>query len=404
MGMKILIALTYYRPHYSGLTIYAERLARALAGHGHHVTVLTSRYDRSLQPHERFDGVEVVRLNVGMRVSKGVIMPAMITWAWKLARQADVVHLHLPQLDAAYLAIISRLLGKPVVLTYHCDLRLPEGLVHFAANQVSHLANHISASLADVIVTNTRDYAENSSFLRLYLDKVQPVFPPAEVLPVTPADRADFRIKARIQPGQRIIGMAARLATEKGVEYLAQALPLVMEKYPSARVLFVGQYGNVFGEELYAHRLAPLIASLGEHWTFLGNLSPLELAAFYRECEVTVLPSLNSTESFGMVQVESMLCGTPVVASDLPGVRQPVTISGMGRVVPPGDASALAQAILSILDEPKRYRGDLQALAQRFAPETIAAAYEEIYSRLRSSGRVETRNARIPTKSQPRNE
>jgi glycosyltransferase involved in cell wall biosynthesis len=177
-----------------------------------------------------------------------------------------------------------------------------------------------------------------------------------------------------------------------------------MEKYPSARVLFVGQYGNVFGEELYAHRLAPLIASLGEHWTFLGNLSPLELAAFYRECEVTVLPSLNSTESFGMVQVESMLCGTPVVASDLPGVRQPVTISGMGRVVPPGDASALAQAILSILDEPKRYRGDLQALAQRFAPETIAAAYEEIYSRLRSSGRVETRNARIPTKSQPRNE
>ena len=399
--MRILVALTYYRPHYSGLTIYAERLARALVGRGHRVTVLTSRYNRSLPGRERLNGLEVVRLDVGMHVSKGVIMPSMLYWAWRYARQSDVLHLHLPQLDAAYLALVGRLLRKPVVLTYHCDLRLPQGPIHLAANQVSHLANHLSARLANVIVTNTRDYAENSVFLQRYLSKVQPVFPPAEVARITEASRAAFRAKAGILPGQRIIGMAARLATEKGVEYLAQALPLVMEKHSMARVLFVGQHENVFGEEPYARRLAPLIESLGEHWTFLGTLDPVELSAFYHECEVTVLPSLNSTESFGMVQVESMLCGTPVVASDLPGVRQPVAISGMGRIVPPADPPALAQAILAILEQPERYRGDPDSFSLRFAPETVAGAYEGIFEGLLGPEVVDKRIAHFSCESDP---
>jgi glycosyltransferase involved in cell wall biosynthesis len=382
--MRILTALTYYRPHYSGLTIYAERLARALAGRGHRITVLTSRYDLSLPSREQFDGVEVMRLNVGLRISKGVIMPAMLTQAWKLVKQAEVVHLHLPQLDAAYLALIARLLHKPTILTYHCDLRLPEGLLHAAANQVSHLANHFSARLADVIVTNTMDYAEHSQFLRRYLHKVKPVFPPAEVEKITPSEREAFRQKTGIQPGERLIGMAARLATEKGVEFLAQALPTVLEKHPTARVLFVGQHENVFGEEAYARKLAPLIANLGEHWKFLGTLPPAELSAFFHECEVTILPSLNSTESFGMVQIESMLCGTPVIASDLPGVRQPVALSGMGLVTPVGDAQALSRAIMHILDEPGRFHGNHEEIAHRFSPETIAVAYENIFKMLES--------------------
>ncbi len=75
--MRILIALTYYRPHYSGLTIYTERLAKALAARGHQVTVLTSRFDPSYPEEELVDGVRVVRLPVMMRLSKGVIMPSM---------------------------------------------------------------------------------------------------------------------------------------------------------------------------------------------------------------------------------------------------------------------------------------------------------------------------------------
>ncbi|MFC1879598.1 glycosyltransferase family 4 protein, partial [Chloroflexota bacterium] len=306
--MHILIALTYYRPHYSGLTIHAEREARALVERGHQVTVLTSRFDPALPANEVQDGVEIIRPRVWLHISKGVLMPSMPYWAWKLARKADMVHLHAPQFDAAPIAILSRLIGKPVVLTYHCDLRLPNGVIHTIANQVSNLTNHITARASNLIVHNTRDYAEQSPFMQRYLHKLQPIFPPVEVTNISQADIQAFREKIDLQPGQRLIGMAARLATEKGVEYLAQALPLVLQKHPQARVLFVGPYKNVVGEEQYAQRLVPLIKKLGANWSFLGIISPQEMAAFFHESEVTVLPSINSTESYGLVQVESMIC------------------------------------------------------------------------------------------------
>ncbi len=289
--MHILIALTYYRPHYSGLTIYAEREARALVARGHQVTIITSRFDKSLKEHEFRDGVEVIRPKVWFHVSKGVIMPSMPAWAWRLARKADVVHLHVPQLDAAPISILCKLLHKPVVLTYHCDLRLPKGIVHNIANHVSNLANSITATLADIVVTNTRDYAESSAFLSRYLHKLMPLFPPVEIENISAADLEAFRRKFNLQPGQRIIGIAARLATEKGVEYLAQALPAVLQRYPSARVLFVGPYQHVVGEEQYARRILAIIEPLGEHWSFLGVVTPAEMSAFFHKAKFLSCPA-----------------------------------------------------------------------------------------------------------------
>jgi glycosyltransferase involved in cell wall biosynthesis len=377
--MRILFGLTYYRPHYSGLTIYTERLAKALVRNGHQVTVLTSRFNPNLAGREVQDGVEIIRPKVMARVSKGVLMPGLPLAALRLARQADIVHLHLPQLDAALVSAFARLMGKPVVLTYHCDLRLPPGFIHAAANQVSHLANHISARLAQVIVTNTRDYAEYSPFLKSYLHKVRVIPPPVELPVPSTADLDAFCQKHQILPNQCIIGMAARLATEKGVEYLLEALPAVIERYPNIRVLFVGQYQDVMGEEQYAAKLAPLIEKLGNHWSFLGVIPQVELAAFFRSCCVTVLPSINGTESFGMVQVESMMSGTPVVAADLPGVRHPVMSTGMGKVVPARDSRALAQALLEVLDQPERFHGNATQISRRYASETVAEAYESVY-------------------------
>lgn len=380
--MRLLTALTYYRPHYSGLTIYAEREARALTQRGHQVTILTSRFDNRLPSYERLDGIEIVRPRVCFRISKGVIMPGMLHSAWKLVRQADVVQLHVPQLDAAPIALLSKWMGKPVVLTYHCDLRLPSGAIHSAANLASNLANHITAHFSDMVVTNTLDYAHNSPFLRRYQAKLRAIFPPVELLPYSQAALQDFKRKYRISPGQRLIGMAARLASEKGVEYLARAIPEVLERHPTARVLFVGPYQQVVGEEAYARRLMPQIEKLGEHWTFLGVIPPEEMAAFFHLSEVTVLPSLNSTESFGLVQVESMASGTPVVAANLPGVRVPVQETGAGLLVPPGVSHALAQALISILDTPAAYRGKTENLIQESTPDAVARKYEQIFAEL----------------------
>lgn len=398
--MRILIGLTYFRPHRSGLTIYVERLANALAARGHHVTVLTSLYDRSLPSYETHDGVEIVRLPVLMRISKGVIMPTMPFTAWKLIQAADVINLHVPQLDAAPLSVLSRIQGKPVVLTYHCDLKLPEGLVHTVANSVSDMANRLAAKLSQVIVTNTTDYAKHSIFLRRYLNKVQVVPPPVELPEITMAERDTFRKKYQIQPGDRVIGMAARLATEKGVEYLVEALPAVLEVFPRARVFFVGQHKDVIAEERYADRLAPMITRLGSHWSFLGILPVQDFVAFLFESEVLVLPSTNSTESFGLVQIESMTCGTPVIASDLPGVRQPVLTTGMGQIIPVADSSSLAQAIISQFRHPTDYHASSETIAATYAPDTTARHYEQLFKtvlRLESHPNDETEERPIST-------
>jgi glycosyltransferase involved in cell wall biosynthesis len=377
--MHILTGLTYYRPYTSGLTIYAERLARSFSRRGHQVTILTSQFDLHLPRLERIDGVTVVRIPPLMRISKGLLMPAMPSEAWKLVHKADVVNLHMPQLDAAYIAWFGRMMRKPVVLTYHCDLRLPHGLVHTVANQVSHVANHIAGWGSDAIVSLTRDYAEHSPYLIRHIDKLHVLDALVELAPAGEADFQAFHEKFDIREGQRIIGMVARLATEKGVEYLVQALPQVLKRIPEARILFVGAHQNVVGEEEYAARILPLIEGLKDHWSLLGHLSPVEMTVYFKTCEVLVLPSLNSTEAFGLVQVEAMSCGTPVIATDLPGVRVPVKTSGMGIIVPVADAGAIAHAILDILNEPESYHGDPVEILRKYSPDVIAAGYEELF-------------------------
>ena len=379
--MKILLALTYYRPHTSGLTIYAERLARALADRGHRVTVLTSQYDKSLPREEHAHGVDIVRVPVAFRVSKGVIMPTFGAVAWKMVRTHDVLSLHLPQFDASGLAARGRLLKKPVMLTYHCDLQLPPGLFSRIVDKVVFGSNILAAQFADTIVAYTRDYATHSPFLSRYLDKVKVIPPPIHVPVVTPAEIAAFRTKWELMD-QCVIGFAARLATEKGVEIMLGALPRVLEAHPDARVLFAGPYQNVLGEEAYAKHIMPLVEKYPDHWTFLGILNPHEMAALFHNCDVTVLPSLNSTESFGLVQVEGMLCGAPSIASALPGVRQPVLTTGMGEVVPIGDSAALAEAVIRVLNDKAKYsrpRSDIEAL---FSTPRTAELYEKLFEDL----------------------
>lgn len=382
--MKILVVLTYYRPHTSGLTIYAERLCKAWAERGHQVTVLTSQYDRSLPKNEIKDGVRIVRAPVLFRLSKGVIMPTFGSLANRLTREADVIQLHLPQFDAAGVAFRGRLLHKPTVITYHCDLRMPPGLVPWLANQAVRVMNNLAGLLTHRIVTYTRDYAENSDFLNRYMRKLH-VIPPPVVLPkVTPAAVQSFAAENNPQRRQPVIGMAARFATEKGVEVLLDALPAILRRYPDAQVQFAGPYQNIIGEEPYFARLSPVIKKYiaAGNWRFVGSLSPEQMATYYPNLDVLVLPSLNSTEAFGLVQIEAMLNGVPCVASNLPGVRQPVKIHGMGQIAPIGDAPGLATAVLEVLDHAEKYRGDRAEIARRYDPATIAAEYESLFAEM----------------------
>jgi glycosyltransferase involved in cell wall biosynthesis len=388
-GMKILTVLTYYRPHTSGLTIYAERLARAFVRRGHEVTILTMQYDSSLMLEEVMDGVRIVRVPVAARISKGVIAPTIGLVATKLVAQHDVVQLHLPQFDAPGIAFRGRLLRKPAVLTYHCDLLLPPGFFNRFVNAVVDFQNNMAGRLANHIVTYTQDYADHSPYLSRYASKLTPILPPVELPNPLPGAVEAFAEEHHVQQRRPVIGMAARFAAEKGVEVLLDALPKILKRYPKAQVLFAGQHQNVIGEQAYFDRLMPRIREfeIGGHWTFLGNLDPVEMAAYYPNLDVLTVPSLNSTEAFGLVQIEAMMNGVPCVPSALPGVRQPVLMHGMGRVARIGDPDDLAACLLEVLDEPEKYRGDIASMKKAYKPDSIAAEYENLFRRLMKKGK-----------------
>lgn len=379
--MRILTVLTYYRPHTSGLTIYAERLAQALVARGHQVTVLTTQFEKDLPLEEMKDGVRIKRLPVLLRVSKGVISPSFGRESLKEVRAHDVVLLHLPQFDAAGVAGRARLFKKPCILIYHCDLTLPPSLFNRLVNMVVHFMNFLAGISVHRISAYTEDFANHSPYLQRFKNKVR-VVSPAVVLPqAKQAEVAAFAQEHNPKGRGPVIAMATRFAAEKGVEVLLKALPQVLEKYPQAMVWFAGQYQDVLGEEAYLRRLMPEIERYQAQgqWKFLGVLNLQQMAAFYPNIDLLIVPSTNSTETFGFVQIEAMMNGKPVVASNLPGVRQPVTITGMGRVSPIGDAQALGENMLAVLDNPKEYQGDPDKLRQQFSPEINAVNHEALY-------------------------
>ena len=383
--MKILTVLTYYRPHTSGLTIYAERLARAFVKRGHEVTVMTTQYDPSLPLNETMDGVKIIRVPVIARVSKGVLAPTFGLVATKLVWEHDVVQLHLPQFDAPGVALRARLFGKPAVLTYHCDVQLPQGLFNRIVNLVVDFQNHMAGLLANHIVTYTQDYADNSPYLSNYASKLTPILPPVQLPDATPEAVSAFAETNLTRERRPVIGMAARFASEKGVEVLIDAMPAILKKYPKAQVLFAGTYQNVMGEQAYSDRLMPRIREyeIHGHWKFLGNLDPEQMAAFYPNLDVITVPSLNSTEAFGLVQIEAMMSGVPSVPSALPGVRQPVKMHNTGVVSEIGSSESLANAILEVLDNKEKYRGDIPVIKTAYDPDSIAQAYEKLFEKLR---------------------
>jgi len=379
--VKILIALTYYRPHISGLTIYVERLARGLAQRGHAVTVLTSHYQRDLPYRETMDGVNVIRLPVAFRLSKGVIQPGITFRALALMLQNDIVSIHLPQAEAGALSFLGRVVArKPVVLTYHSDLQLPPGILNRVIDRMVYATNWLGGIFAHRISAYTQDFATHSPFLSRFKNKLIVIPPPIEM----PAPRAEAvqALKQKYHTnGHAVIGFAARFAEEKGINYLLDSIPLVREKIPAVKYLLAGPNDRVVGENVMA-RLKPLLEKYRENVEVVGEIPLREMGNFFGACDVLTVPSINSTETFGLVQVEAMLSGCPVVASNLPGVREPIRMTGMGEVVPIKDSRALANAIVQVVQNKSRYVRPRAEIEQKFSMDTTLDAYEKLFEEL----------------------
>lgn len=378
--MKILIGLTYYRPHISGLTMTTQRLAEGLVAQGHEVTVLTSKYQADLLSEEFIAGVRVIRAASAFRLSKGVIMPSYPALLHQLIKSHDIGIINLPctPIESIFFPLLFRWSGKPSIAVVHCDLKLPYGFMNRIIDTAVFASSWLAGSLTRAIVTYTDDYARHAPLMRCFPGKRLGIAPPVVVNLPGKGEIENFQ-RQHAPDGETLIGFPCRFATEKGVEILVKALTSIRQKIPGAKVVFAGEYKNVIGEESYIARLMPMINALGPaQWEFIGVLAPEKMSIFFAACAVIVLPSLNRTESFGLVQVESMLCGTPVVASDLPGVRVPVRCTGMGKIVPPGDASALGEAVIDVLQNREDFQRPYAVINKAFSLEKSVREYEKL--------------------------
>ena len=381
--MKVLVGLTYYPPYISGVTLYGKRLADAFSKLGHEVTVLTMQHDVSLPFHERQNGTEIFRARPLFRLSKGIISPEFWYLALRLIPKVECVHIHLPQFDSIVLALIAKIFRKKVIITYHCDIKSPGGFINGLACWLVRGLGRISSSFADKVVSYTSDYATHTKDLVAIQSKVEIVPPPVEIRLANQNFVEQFRERHLISRVFPTIGMATRLASEKGVEVLIDAMPTIIKHFPQANVLFAGQSEGVLGEQQYSELIQEKLkmSKLNRVWKEVGILTQEEMSAFYQSIDVLVVPSTNATESFGLVQIEAFLHGTPCVASDLPGVRQPVLISQMGYLVEPNDSIELADAILRIFkNSPSFKTPDLS----QFSSHSVATRYTEIIQQIQA--------------------
>lgn len=378
--MKIVIAVYYYHPYISGLSVYVERLAEALTERGHLVTIVTSRFDDALAPEEVIRGVRVKRVPVWFRVDKGAIMPGYVRAILHEGRDADVINLHLPMAEASAVALLA---GRKTVITYHCDLRLnARGWLGRRLEKMIFRSMDAAMGWSRAVVSQTFDYAANTRLLRRRLDKVV-VIPPPIPLPTPPIgppmDPLYFCHRARVPPGAKTIGFVGRIVYEKGVDFLIHAFYDLQKHHDDIYLIIAGEYREVAGGSVKAS-LMRWLSGRDERIRFVGPLRDVELDAFYRFIDVLALPSIHALEAYGMVQVEAMLRGTPVVASDLPGVRTIVQRTGMGQIIPTRDPHALAIALGEVVYAHAYVRRTPEEVHRLLELGDTTEAYEELFS------------------------
>lgn len=372
--MDVLIGLTYYWPHRTGLTLHAQYVAEGLAQRGHKVTVLTSHFIDSLPREQMLNGVRVVRLRCAKRISRGQVMPGFPMAAYKLIQEHDVVSIHSPMLESALMAALAKRLDRGSVITHHGDLTLPKGALNTVIEAAMSRLFHYAARSADHLIAYSDDYAEHSTYIKPHIEKTTALYPP--VLLPEPSPDGRERIRRSLGVGETpLIGYSGRFVEEKRPDLVLRALSHLEERLPGAHVAFAGQY--IMPYEHFYQQSLPLIERWRDRVHFLGLIEDEhELADFYSACDVLTLPS--SSECFGLVQVESMLSGTPVIATDIPGAREPVRVSGMGEIVRPRDSLALATAIERVVKNRAQYVRPRSEISHYFDFARTLQGYEDL--------------------------
>lgn len=364
----IVMALTYYAPYVSGLTEAARVVAEGLAAAGRRVLVVTTRHDPSLLITETLNGVEIRRVPILGRVGKGVISPGFPQAVAAAARRAAVLNLHLPLLEAGPITLLTR--GAPVVVTYQCDVAMNASLVERLQQRVMDASAALAMRRSVVVVPSSDDYAAHSRLATTMAGRSQAIAPPC-------LDRSGGRPAFRDGPGLHV-GFVGRIVEEKGLEYLVDGFRRLPD--PSARLLIAGDHTAVAGGSVVER--VRRTAGEDQRVRLLGFLPDAALPDLYASLDVFALPSVNSFEAFGIVQVEAMMTGVPALTTDLPGVRLPVRRTGFGRVVPPRDPAAIHRTLEELQRVPPDRKLGAAATRRWYGPGTAVQQYGELFDSL----------------------
>jgi rhamnosyl/mannosyltransferase len=294
--MKVLQVSKLYYPWIGGVEKVVQNIAESLKNKVSMSLLVCQPRDRGGCSHT--NGVEVHRAgSIGICFS----MPVSLSFPFlfrTLSQDKDIIHFHTPFL----LGVISYLLTKPkgkLVVWWHSDIvRQKKTLWLYKPFLLKFLGK------ADRIIVATAEQIENSAFLRAFRDK-------CEIIPFG-IDTRRFELSTDLEEkvgeirkrhDAKIVLFVGRLGNYKGLKYLIRAMQDV-----NGRPLIIGQ-GTL------ENKLRQLVTNLQlkDKIVFLGNVDSQDMIAYYHSCEVFVLPSTESTEAFGIVQLEAMACGKPVV-------------------------------------------------------------------------------------------
>ncbi|HEY3375011.1 MAG TPA: glycosyltransferase [Candidatus Aquicultor sp.] len=331
--MKVLQVNKLYYPHIGGVENVVRMYATGLQDSIDVEVLVANEAPKAVT--EYIDGIKVTKVASLGRLRSTPMAPGFI--GQLKASGSDIYHLHFPNPTGEIAFLIARPKGK-LVVTYHSDIIRQKVLLKFYNPFLERFLDR-----ADRIITSSPNLIASSPYLRKVKEKctVIPFSVPTDWLKLTPKiqARAD---ELRKEHGSKIALFLGRLIYYKGVECLVRAW-----KDIDGKLIIAGD--GELGPEL--RKLARELG-ITDKIAFVGTLSSEELAAYYHACDVFVLPSVESSEAYGLVQLEAHACGKPVVSTNLPTGVPFVNKDGVsGLVVPPKDVPALAGAIQKLFED-----------------------------------------------------
>lgn len=306
-------------------------------------------------------GTKVIRLNPHGRIlchrtlieaAKTTIAPSMVTRLRRIAKDYDIIHIHHPDPMAAMALRLSGYKGK-VVLHWHSDILSQKALLRFYLPIQNWLIKR-----ADTIVGTTPVYLAESPYLQGVQEKCRCI--PIGIEPIISDSVREREIRNEYS-GRRIIFSLGRLVEYKGYRYLIEAAKYLDDSF----MILIGGGGPL--RESLQREIDEL--GVGSRVKLLGKVPQEDLASYYGACELFCMSSVMKTEAFGIVQIEAMSAGRPVVATKIPesGVSWVNEDGVSGINVAPRDSKAIAEAILTITDNEATWKKFSAGAAKRFA-------------------------------------